>query len=308
MLLCVTPNPALDRTLTTSNFTLGGVFRPSSVLNAAGGKGVNTARAARVFGVDALCMGPLGGHIGRFVADLAEREGLHGAWTWVEQGTRVCTIVVNPDNNQVTSLYEQMDALTLEDWQRVQHDIEQHIHEAESVCISSSVPKGVTPAAFAEFVAALITSGKSIWLDTSGAPLAAAMRVPNVNIKVNDEEAAEALSQPINDVDQAIGAARSLSQRTGGAVVITMGGRGAVMAFSGGSWHAQPPMIEVKSAVGSGDSFLAGLMIGLRESPEIALRLGIAAGAANAMSIGGGQFSRATVDELAAKTQLSQHA
>ncbi|MBX3084720.1 MAG: hexose kinase [Anaerolineae bacterium] len=308
MLLCVTPNPALDRTLTLADFSLGGIFRPTAVLNAAGGKGVNTARAARVLGVDSLCMGPLGGYTGRFVAELAEREGLHGAWTWVDKLTRICTIIVNASNYEVTSVYEQMDALNLDEWQRVQHDIEAHIHQAESVCISSSVPKGVTPTAFADFVAALVASGKPVWVDTSGAPLAAAMNVPNVNIKINDEEAAEALGQAIHDPDQAISAAQSLSQRTGGAVVITLGGRGAVMASAGEGWQSTPPKIEVKSTVGSGDSFLAGLMIGLRESAENALRLAIATGAANAMSIGGGQFSRADVDALAAKTHVTRRA
>jgi 1-phosphofructokinase family hexose kinase len=306
MLLCVTPNPALDRTLTVTNFALGGMFRPTSILNAAGGKGVNVARAARVFGAETLCMGPLGGQIGRLVAELAEKEGLRGAWTWVDKLTRTCTIIVDTETYQVTNLFEQMDALSIEEWTQVQRDIEAHIHEAESVCISSSVPKGVTPAAFAEFVAALISSGKPIWVDTSGAPLEAAMKVPKVNIKINDEEAAAALGQPINDREQAISAARTLSQQSGGMVVITMGKHGAVLASSADGWFAMPPAIEVKSTVGSGDSFLAGLLIGLRKSPETALRLAVATGAANAMSIGGGQFARATVEELAATTEMAR--
>src|SRR5690606_6653334 len=63
--LCITPNPALDRTLTVRGFTLGGVSRTGDVLLAAGGKGLNVARAARTLGAEAVCLGILAGHTGR---------------------------------------------------------------------------------------------------------------------------------------------------------------------------------------------------------------------------------------------------
>ncbi len=113
-LLCITPNPALDRTLTVSNFRAGEIFRTSDVLMVAGGKGLNVARAARILGADPLCLSPLGGHTGRLVAELAEREGMSGAWTWYDGETRTCTIIV--DEAGATLINETGRAMPAEVW------------------------------------------------------------------------------------------------------------------------------------------------------------------------------------------------
>src|SRR3954447_16596107 len=95
MILCVTPNTALARTLIVPRLRPCAVHGAQQVLAAAGGKGVNVARAARTLGAAARCLGPLGGSTGRMVAELAAREGLDGAWTWIAGETRTCTIVVD---------------------------------------------------------------------------------------------------------------------------------------------------------------------------------------------------------------------
>src|SRR4029450_5688752 len=89
-ILCVTPNPAVDRTLEVPHLRTGTTMRATSARAAAGGKGVNVARALSTLGARALCMGPLGGANGRIVADLAAAEGLAGKWTWCGTGARTC--------------------------------------------------------------------------------------------------------------------------------------------------------------------------------------------------------------------------
>ena len=93
--ICVTPNPALDRTLEVPHLRPGAMMRATSARVAAGGKGVNVARALSTLGVEARCMGPLGGASGRILADLAAADGLNAAWTWCEAETRSCVILVD---------------------------------------------------------------------------------------------------------------------------------------------------------------------------------------------------------------------
>ncbi len=77
MILCITPNPAIDRTLIVPNLALGKIHRAQQLIVAAGGKGLNVARAVRTLGGESLCMGFAGGHPGHLLADLAQNEGIN---------------------------------------------------------------------------------------------------------------------------------------------------------------------------------------------------------------------------------------
>ena len=102
MILCVTPNPALDHTLTVQHMKPGEVMRASNTRLTAGGKGVNVARAIRTLGGEALCLGFLGGQTGELLATLAQQEGLNTRWTWINAETRTCIIVLSGDSGEAT--------------------------------------------------------------------------------------------------------------------------------------------------------------------------------------------------------------
>src|SRR5512133_2816748 len=95
MILCITPNPAIDRTLVVPKLILGNVHRAQETILAAGGKGFNVARTIRTLGGEPFCLGFAGGHTGHLLADLAQQEGLDAYWTWKDSETRTCTILVS---------------------------------------------------------------------------------------------------------------------------------------------------------------------------------------------------------------------
>lgn len=306
MILCVTPNPAVDRTLVVPHIHVGEVMRAQESMMAAGGKGLNVARVARALGGEIVCAGFLGGHSGRLVAELAEREGLHGAWTWIAGETRTCVIVIEPGGHDATVFNEVGPTTTPDDWRRLSLEVPQHAASAAAVCVSGSLPPGSDPRDYAGLLAALRPAERPVWVDTSGAALGAALEVPGVGIKVNGSEAAALVGAPIERPDQAAAAARALAQRTGGPVVLTLGGAGAVLADAAGTWHAQPPELRVVSTVGSGDAFLAGLVLALTRGEALseALRRAAATGAANALLVGGGRIDAAQADEIWSRTEL----
>lgn len=309
MILCVTPNPALDRTLVVPDFRLHGVSRATQVLIVAGGKGLNVARGIIRLGGCALCAGLLGGHTGRHFVQLAEAEGLLGEWTWHEAETRCATIIVDSSGRDASLINEPGPPVNDEIWQQFAQSVVACVaaHCVSAVTFSGSVPAGPTPAMFAALLDACRALGTEVWVDSSGEWLRAAADVPGISVKVNGDEMAALAGRVIEAPTDARDVAQSLCAQHGWRrCIITLGRRGVAMVGVGGSWIAQPPAVHSVSSIGSGDVFLGALVHGLSEgaSEADALRSAVAAGAANAMSVGGGRFMLEDYRAALVRTQL----
>ena len=306
MILAITPNAAIDRTLTVPPFEPGQVIRATETIVAAGGKGINVARAVRVLGGEAVCAGLLGGHGGRQIAHLAKAEGLTGAWTWMAGESRTCTIVISSARGDATVFNEPGPSISGEDWNRLRADVASQATTSgrpggpQCVCLCGSLPLGVPPQAPGDLIQDVRRSGTPIWVDTSKAYLRASLAARPSGLKVNAAEAGDVLGLTIDSPSMAIEAAERLRQMGIATVVITLGEQGAILVSEAGRWWAKPPNLEIVSSVGSGDVFLAGLVTGLvaGSTPAEALRRAVAAGAANALQPGGGIFSQTDFEQL----------
>ena len=297
-ILAVTPNPSVDRTLLVPGFAAGQVWRAARVLAATGGKGVNVARTLIGCGRPTAVLGLLGGHTGRLAAALAVRDRLPAQWIWVAGETRTCTIVAGDDGRETTVVNEEGPTVAVADWDRFTRCALDAVAPGDLVALSGSVPGGVAPAAVTALAAGLVAAGARLFVDMTGDPLAAAAAARPAAIKINEEEAAGFLGHPVAPADAAA-AARSLAAATGVPLVsITLGAAGAVLADADGAWRAQALPVRPVSTVGSGDAFLAGLLMALAEGrpPPAALGHAVAAGTANALAFGGGVV---TADALA---------
>ncbi|BCX05702.1 MAG: 1-phosphofructokinase [Candidatus Roseilinea sp.] len=309
MIVCVTPNPALDRTLIVPDFRLHGVSRATQVLTVAGGKGLNVARGILRLGGCALCAGLLGRHTGRHFAHLAEAEGLPGEWTWHEAETRCATIIVDGNGRDASLINEPGPPVSEETWQRFAQSVVACVsaHRASAVTFSGSVPTGPTPAMFAALLNACRALGVEVWVDSSGEWLRAAAGVAGINIKVNGDEIAALAGRAVEAPADALAVAHVLRERYAWRhCIVTLGGRGVAMVGVSGSWIAQPPTVRSVSSIGSGDVFLGALVHRLSQgatAPD-ALRSAVAAGAANAMSVGGGRFALEDYRAALAGTRL----
>jgi 1-phosphofructokinase family hexose kinase len=293
MILCVTPNPALDRTLVVPDFRLHDVSRATEVIAVAGGKGLNAARAIKQLGGDVTCAGVLGGHTGRLLAQLAEQEGLSCEWTWIDAETRLAIIIADGSGRDASLINEPGPRVTHDEWSQFATCVESLSAKSKVVTFSGSVVKGPTPAQFAALLASCVVQGAQVWADSSGEWLRAAAGVPRINIKVNGEEAAVLLGQAVTSLQDAAPAANALRERMNlQRVILTLGKRGAACADESGLWIALPPAVSTVSSVGSGDCFLGALVLSLSQNGamEDALCSAVAAGAANALSVGGGRF------------------
>ncbi len=294
MILCITPNPAIDRTLTVTHLQLDGVNRAGDCRVAAGGKGINVARAARTLGQNVLCAGFLGGMHGALLSNLMQQEGLPAHFTPIAGETRTCTILLDPGSGHNTVINEQGPDVTDDDWRRLIAGILQDVSSASAVCLSGSTPPGSPLPRYQELLIALRDEGKPVWVDVAGAPLAVARELTGIHLKVNRDEAEALLKQPLDNTSSVVLAAQELVQEGAASCTLTLGADGAVLATPAGCWWAQSASIRRVNAVASGDSFLAGLVAATQRElpPATALAWATAAGAANAAFGGGAQFTR----------------
>ncbi len=297
-LLIITPNPALDRIMIVPGFRLGHAQRVSQSLVAAGGKGLNVARAARALGARPLVAAPLGGLTGQQVAQLASSERLELRSVSLAAETRVCVLVVDPSAAQVTVLNEHGPRLTATEW--LAYATMARDTPAEWCLICGSIPPAVDPAALAELISALRADGRRVLVDTSGPALAAALAAQPDVIKVNGDELGEVLGMPISDLETARRAALTVQQRGIVTVVVTLGAAGAVGVDRAQQAYAEPPSVTVINPIGCGDSFFAGLATALSRQRPLAeaMRLATACGAADAQTIAPGQIDANTVRAL----------
>lgn len=293
MILCVTPNPAIDRTLQVDALRVGEVHRATRVLPTAGGKGINVARTVRTLGGEPFCLGLVGGHTGDLLADLVKQEGLSAHWTRMQGETRTCMIVTQPAQD-ATLINEPGVDVNAEECAAFVAEVEAYAAQAELICISGSLPPGFSLDLFESLLKSLAARGRPVWVDTSKQALKIALGVRGLNIKVNAFELGDALGVEISNAEQARAAARRLLEAGMSQAAVTLGKDGAVWVSAAGSWRASSPRIQPVSSIGSGDAFLGGLVVALTSglSPERALRRAVAAGAANALTFGGGLFTR----------------
>jgi 1-phosphofructokinase family hexose kinase len=305
MILCITPNPAIDRTVIVPSLSPGKVHRAERLIVAAGGKGLNVARAIHTLGGEPVCMGFVGGHNGRLFAELAQNDELNSFWTGIRPETRTCTIIIS-QNGDATLINEPGMPVSKSDWKRLIRDVSQNISSANLICVSGSFPPEISSKELQGFLRMLVKTGKQVWTDTSRAALDVALTCPGICIKVNGEEIGQLLGFEVRNKSSAKRALKILIDRGMRACVITLGSMGALLATQSGRWYARPPRVHVVSTVGSGDSFLGGLVYAQESGKDWSEALcdAIAAGTANALSEGGGKFTIQQYKDIQRQVQV----
>ncbi|WP_319450272.1 MULTISPECIES: 1-phosphofructokinase [unclassified Mycobacterium] len=295
MIVTVTPNPSIDRTVTlAAPLTRGAVHRVTSVTSEPGGKGVNVARALSLAAVDAVALLPA-----------AESDpvvaALHASavpFQLVPAGGAVRTnLAITESDGTTTKLNEPGAHLDEAGRGALMSAVFDAARHAAWVVLSGSLPPGLPDDWYAEVVAMLATLPCRVAVDTSERPLAAlaaafGRHAPDL-IKPNAEELAGLVgaSGPAletaaaqGDPEPVVAAARTLIDDGVGTVLVTLGAAGAVLVDSTGSWMAAPPPITPRSTVGAGDSSLAGYLraeVGGAEPPQ-RLQMAVAYGSAAA--------------------------
>jgi 1-phosphofructokinase family hexose kinase len=295
----VSPATSLDRYLRFADLTLGEVNRPSSVVELAGGKALNSARAAVRLGLSVATVALAGGYTGRRVIELARTEGWQSLWVQTEAVTRICSCFLDERTAAVTEAYEELSAVPAELWPAFGDAVERLICAGvPAVALSGRMPQAFVNDSLAALVRLARAQGVASYLDSTGPMLADAVAAGPSLVKLNSVEATGLAGVIVADVESALAACRRIKDLGASAVVITLGPDGAAAVDADtAEWTVAVPRNPRPMAVGSGDSFLAGLIAAQQHGDSFSAALRLAAGAslANTFYFTAGGFSMADV-------------
>jgi len=291
MIATVTLNPSLDEWIELSRLRLGALNRAQAFHRYPGGKGINVSRVLHELGVPTIAFALAGGDDGHILSRLLTQHRITHQFLEVPGCTRNNYQIVTRHPKALTQLNAPGPRVSHRVVQRMVRLLTRRQFLPHGVVYSGSLPPGAAASTYEALMRPMRRRGVPTVLDTSGSALRAGLRAHPWLIKPNQEEAEALLGHRLRRLpEEAASAALYLSRQGVEVVAISLGAEGAVVASAArrAVWYARPPRVRVDSTVGAGDSFVAGFVVGwLRtRSLEAATRLGVACGAASAMSPG----------------------
>lgn len=310
MILTVTMNPSIDTRYQLDTLVIDDVNRVTPA-KTAGGKGLNVSRVLRQLGDDVLATGLLGGHMGAYMRELMEADGIPNDFTPIAGETRICLNILHEGNQ--TELLESGPEVSAAELAAFKAKFAELVTKAAAVTISGSLPKGVPADCYAGLVAAAVAADVPVLLDTSGASLDAALEAETkpTLVKPNLTEINGLLGTSYTpDQVSELAAALEADTRFAGIpwVVVSMGAAGS-FAFHGGKiYRAVTPPIPAVNATGSGDSTIAGFAhaIAAGEDDITVLKTANTCGKLNAIDPQTGHLAMDRWDEVYAAVEVTE--
>jgi tagatose 6-phosphate kinase len=245
-------------------------------------------------GESPIVAGWVGGFNGGFIEAGLRTEGIETAFVHLAAESRTCLSVLDPESGTLTEIYERGDPVPSEKIEELKSVFRSLVGSCSAVTLSGSLPPGVPTDFYAQLIEIAAAAHVPVFLDSSGDALKLGLeRGKPFLIKPNVSEFAELAGGKVEGPGDLAELAVGVSTRWGTIVALSLGAEGIIVADGSEVVRVCPPRIDIVSAVGSGDCLLAGITYGLThgmELPEAAM-YGVAAGTANALTVGAGMFS-----------------
>ena len=300
MILTITANPSLDRVYAIDDFQVNKIFRPKTMTATAGGKGMNVSRVASILGAAVTATGFIGGTVGSLVSADLQRHRIVDRFVRISGVTRMCITVMDEKNTTSTEILESGPVIAADEMEVFLRTYDELLDSCQTVVGSGSLPRGLPADFYAELIRRAKARQRRFILDTSGAYLAEAAREMPFMIKPNQEELEAMVASDLSDLKDCAAAVAALKEKGIELPVLTLGKRGCLAALSDGVYHFSAPPIPVVNTVGSGDSFVAGVVVALSRGQDEheAIRLGMACGMANTQFMETGMVSADLVQKF----------
>lgn len=308
MILTFTPNPCVDKTVFIDTLTPGAKIRSQRCTCIPGGKGTNVSRAVKALGGDTAAMVIVGGHAGRHAVEMIEtQDGVRCIPVWVRDMTRTITTVLEETIHRQTAFFEPGPILSAEEKDSVVAAFRYAVKGARVATFNGASSCPMAHDLYATLIPIARDAGALTVLDSYGPDFSLALDTAPYMIKPNQEEAEGTVGFGLDSDDARRRAMDFFHEKGIRLVVLSLGAEGAIISRAGERLRAVPPKIREINPVGSGDALTAAFAIGLMDGwpLEQMARLGVAAGAANALSWDIGHFTREAVETIARQVVIS---
>lgn len=282
MILTVTLNPALDKTVYIDSLQLGGVNKFENSMVDPGGKGINVSKVLKNFNNKTVIMSLMGGYNGEIIKNSIQELGIELCCTPITSNTRMNIKLIDIHTGLTTDLNDQGVIVLERELNKFICQFQGLVHKEDFVVLSGSAPIGVPNDIYCTLADLAAQKGAKVFVDTSGELLKEVLKTKSFLIKPNIEELEEALGIKLDTYEKVLNECKKLLQEQVSYICLSMGSEGAILMGEGFILKAQVPRVNVKSTVGAGDSLLGGMLSGLDKgySMDEAFKTGIAASVA----------------------------
>jgi len=313
MIITVTLNAAIDKTLAVPSFRLGRRHRTVEQTTMPGGKGVNVARALKTLGEPVIATGFAGGATGTRIVEALTEESILSDFVRIREESRTNTAVIDPTTGEQTEINERGPAVSAQELELFEDKL-LYLARGANVCVfAGSLPRQVDVEIYGRLIRELRRLGVSTVVDTDGDPLRHAVRAEPTVASPNVLEAEELVGHEFNDDEDRLIAVREMVA-LGASEAIMTAPDGCFAHVGDGSpgsprtlFRVSMAPLEPRASVGSGDAFLAGYVAARYRgrSPADCLRFGVACGAESTQHLGAGLIDPQQVDRLCADIEVA---
>jgi 1-phosphofructokinase family hexose kinase len=311
VIVTVTMNAAIDRTLTVPSFQVGHRHRASQGLTLAGGKGINVARALKLLNYPVVATGLAGGRTGTRVVEELTSEAILNDFVRIGDESRTSTAVVDPTANTYTEINEWGPHVEPEELDILFEKLRYLSRGADAVVFAGSLPRGVSPSFYGDAIRDLSRRGVRCVLDSEGEPLRLGVEAEPFLVSPNQQETEALVGQELSEQDDFVMALDTVAE---------LGARNVLVSREGGCYallreqrkpellYASAPQVEPVSVVGAGDVLLAAFLAGRLEgrTSDDALRLAVAAATASTLAVGAGRLDPREAGRLVNHVQVEE--
>src|ERR1700735_3675779 len=311
MIITVTLNAAMDKTLEVPSFTPGRRHRTVDQTTMPGGKGVNIARAIKRLGQPVIATGLAGGPTGSRIIEALNDESILNDFVRIFDESRTNTAVLDPTTGLQTEINERGPAVSAHELELFREKL-LYLAQGASICVfAGSLPRGVEQDVYTALIREVRRRGVTTMIDTDGEPLRLAMRAEPDLVSPNELESEELVGHEFNDVNDRAQAVAEMTRLGAHEAIMTVSDGCYARLIENGAptlYRVQVEEQEARSVVGSGDAFLAGYVAARYggQDPVECLRFGVACGAESTQHFGAGLIDPGRVERMLAGVEAER--
>lgn len=288
MILTITLNPAIDKTIELGQFSVGRLNKVENSIIDPGGKGINVSKVIESLGGNSVATGFLGGSAGHYIEKSLKELTIQSDFVEIEEETRTNLKIFDRLTKETTEINEAGPYVSDSDLDVLFGKVRKLIKAPCIVVLSGSAPKSVSSDVFHKLVALSKELGASVFLDTYGDAFKAGLSAKPTFIKPNRLEVEQYLGYELNNEEALKLAGRHFLDMGIEHVFITLGKEGAFYCNSERFVKLHSIRVDAHSTVGAGDAFVGGFVYAIDHEYDIdeSLRLAVATSAGAVMTVG----------------------
>lgn len=306
MIITVTMNPAIDKTVDLEQMVHGGLNRLKNVIMDAGGKGINVSKTIKELGGETIATGFIGGTGGILIQRVLEEQGIKADFVEIKNEIRTNLKVVEADGN-VSEFNEPGPLVTETELDQLTEKLLSYANKDTLFVLAGSIPNGVDKTVYKTLTQKLKEKEAKVFVDADGELFIHALEASPDIIKPNRHELEEYFHKDYRvDEEELISMGQQILDRGIGMIAVSLGQLGALFLTKDQVLRCPGLKVEAHSTVGAGDAMVAAISYGLngKLSIEECAKLGVAVSAGAVTTLGTKPPKRELVDELVKKVEV----